>query len=149
MADYFFDSSALVKRYAEEEGTDWVMRVADSEAGHRICIARITGPELISAFFRKVQNGQLLESDAIRATDNFVEDFDGQYVIMEITTGLCESAMSLTRRHGLRAYDAIQLAAALEQRLSMPQLIFVSADDRLNVAAQAEELVVTNPHNDP
>lgn len=149
MADYFFDSSALVKRYAEEVGTDWVMRITGTEAGHRICIARITGPEVISAFFRKVRNGQLPEPDAIRVAENFREDFDGQYVIMEITAGLCDSAMSLARRHGLGAYDAIQLAAALEQRLVMPQLIFVPADDRLNVAAQAEGLVITNPNNDP
>lgn len=149
MADYFLDSSALVKRYAEEEGTDWVMRIADAEAGHRICIARITGPEVVSAFFRKVRNGQLPEPDAIRAVGNFLDDFYGQYVIMEITADLCESAMTLTRRHALRTYDAIQLAAALECRSAMPQLIFVSADHSLNVAAQGEGFTIINPNNDP
>lgn len=34
MADYFFDSSALVKRYVREVGSDWVGQLTDPPAGH-------------------------------------------------------------------------------------------------------------------
>ena len=35
MASYFFDTSALIKLYIEEEGTDEVMNLADNLNGDR------------------------------------------------------------------------------------------------------------------
>lgn len=36
MVAYFFDSSALVKRYARETGTAWVLSVVGPEAAHAL-----------------------------------------------------------------------------------------------------------------
>jgi hypothetical protein len=63
-------------------------------------------------------------------------------------------AMDLSEKHGLKGYDSIQLATALELQTSQSStallpLIFVSADDKLNTAAQAEGLIVENPNNHP
>lgn len=49
MAAYFFDSSAVVKRYVHEMGTAWVLSVTAPTAGHFIYIAHITGVEVVSA----------------------------------------------------------------------------------------------------
>ena len=62
--------------------------------------------------------------------------------------------MKLATKHALRGYDAVQLAAALEANdeslaNGLPPLILVSADTKLNTAAQAEGLVVQNPNNYP
>ena len=56
------------------------------------------------------------------------------------------------RKHGLRAYDAVQLAAALDtgriiSQVESAQLILVSADLDLNAAATAESLKVEDPNN--
>ncbi|NOT59076.1 MAG: nucleic acid-binding protein, partial [Acidobacteria bacterium] len=56
--------------------------------------------------------------------------------------------------HALRGYDAVQLAAALEENdelmsFGLPALTLVSADAELNKAAQAEGLNVENPNNHP
>ena len=40
MADYFFDSSALVKAYIAETGTSWVRTILDDEQ-HRIYISLV------------------------------------------------------------------------------------------------------------
>ena len=61
-------------------------------------------------------------------------------------------AMRLSEAHGLRGYDAVQLAVALElenrfKAQNLSSIIFVSADDNLNSAAQAEGLTVDNPNN--
>ena len=75
MAVYYFDTSALVKRYAQETGTAWVISVTDPIAGHDVYVARITGPEMIAALFRKVRVGDIAQTDATRAAVNFKADF--------------------------------------------------------------------------
>jgi hypothetical protein len=45
MAAYFFDNSAVVKRYVHEMGTAWVLSVTAPTAAHFIYIAHITGVE--------------------------------------------------------------------------------------------------------
>ena len=49
MASYFFDTSALVKRYISEHGSAWVVSTCHRDAGHAILIGRVTSVELISA----------------------------------------------------------------------------------------------------
>jgi predicted nucleic acid-binding protein len=42
MALYFFDSSALVKRYVHERGSGWVRDTTASPRGHLIHISLLT-----------------------------------------------------------------------------------------------------------
>jgi len=51
MAAYYFDTSALVKRYAQETGTVWVRNLTNVVAKHDIYTVRLTGAEMIAAFF--------------------------------------------------------------------------------------------------
>ncbi|MCZ7574883.1 MAG: type II toxin-antitoxin system VapC family toxin [Ardenticatenaceae bacterium] len=114
MAVYYFDTSALVKRYAQEAGTAWVMNLTDPAIGHDIYIVRITGPEMVAALFRKVRTGEITPADAARATANFRTDFRTQYQIVEVTPSVADRAMTFAQQHSLRGYDAVQLAAAVE-----------------------------------
>lgn len=73
---------------------------------------------------------------------------------MDITNQLIEYAALLAEKYALRGYDAVQLAAALEVhqlRIAAQSAPFtlISADDALNVAAQAEGLLVDNPNSHP
>lgn len=70
MSAYFFDSSAIVKRYVDEPGTAWVTSVIDPEAGHDIYICRIAGAEVISAIARRGHRGRfrVQYSDSDKAT---------------------------------------------------------------------------------
>jgi hypothetical protein len=57
-------------------------------------------------------------------------------------------------KHGLRGYDATQLASAFVVHaellaIGVSTLVFLSADGELNDAAQAEQLLVQNPNNHP
>src|SRR5688572_31978513 len=113
MAVYFFDSSAVVKRYVRETGTPWVIGRITPMAGHSIYIARITGVEVVAAIARQGRGGGISAADAATAIGQFRYDFANQYHVIEITAGLVGSAMTLAEAHALRGYDAIQLAAAL------------------------------------
>src|SRR5437763_275966 len=63
-------------------------------------------------------------------------------------------AMRLANTHSLRAYDAVQLAAALHIRrehhdAGFSPVTLISADQALNDAATAEGMAVDNPNNHP
>lgn len=48
MAVYYFDTSALVKRYANEVGTAWIISITDPLVRTDLYTVRLTGPEMIS-----------------------------------------------------------------------------------------------------
>ncbi|MDT4896614.1 MAG: uncharacterized protein QOH25_1691 [Acidobacteriota bacterium] len=151
MPVYFFDSSAIVKRYVKETGTEWIIKLTDPAKLNRIYIASITGVEVVSAISRRARNGDISKAETFDATDQFTLDFYSQYRVLEITYTLINEAMVLAIRFPLRGYDAVQLAAALainERRLllSLPSLTLISADDALNAAAISEGLTVNNPN---
>ncbi len=67
---------------------------------------------------------------------------------------LLAEAMKLANSHGLRAYDAVQLAAAIELHKQwiyggLGGITLVSADQDLNTAATAEGLMVEDPNAHP
>jgi predicted nucleic acid-binding protein len=75
-----------------------------------------------------------------------------QYRVIEITPAVITQAMQLAETHGLRGYDAVQLAAALivqkmRETLGLSALELVSADRDLNDAAAVEALTVDNPNS--
>ena len=70
---------------------------------------------------------------------------------IELTPSVIQRAMSVAETHGLRGYDAVQLAAALEvnaiaRNSGLTSIIFVSADNELNAIATSEGLAVENPN---
>jgi uncharacterized protein len=150
MAVYFLDSSALVKRYISETGSIWISGLFDAALGHRFFVAGITGVEVVAAVTRRARGGSISSADAAATYEQFRRDFQAEYQVLDITGRIIDSGMELAQTHGLRGYDAIQLAAgcAVDRlRLSnnVPPIIFVSADYELNRAASNEKLWVENP----
>lgn len=151
MAVYYLDTSALVKRYAREKGSRWVLNLTDPAIKHGLYTVRLTGPEMLAAFARKVRTGELLSSAARQAAADFRTDWAGQYRVIEVTPLLAGRAMDLVERHNLRGYDAVHLAAAMELqviRLAMrlSAIIFVSGDEDQLKAAAIEGLTTENPN---
>ena len=154
MSSFFCDSSAIAKRYAGESGSAWIIQQTDPESGNAIYLARITVVEVASAITRRMVEGTLSAVDAAAGIANLNHDFIRQYRVVEITKPLVERAVSLVQSHGLRAYDAVQLAALIEinadrASLKLPALTLISADLALNAAATAEGLAVDDPNTHP
>jgi predicted nucleic acid-binding protein len=150
MADYFFDTSALVKRHVKETGSSWVKSLVRARASHRVYIGRITAVEVASAITRRQHAGDLSPAQAGAILGHFRRHLTQRYRIIEPTPALFTEAMLVARKHRLRAYDAVQLTLALEvQRLQrdagLGPLTLVSADQDLNAAAMAEGLPVDDP----
>lgn len=154
MAGFFFDSSATVKRYVRESGTNWTIALFRNSNQNSFYTARITLAEVVSAFSRRLKNQSLSPSQTSKAKMRFRRTFQRKIFKIEIDAILVERAADLAEKYALRGYDSIQLAAALtanDARLSIgaTALTFVCADDKLNDAAKAEGLAVENPNNYP
>ena len=153
-AVYFFDSSALVKRHVHEPGNVWVRSLTRAKAAHTVFIARITAVEVFAAITRRQRGRSLSKAQAGAILGHFRRHLTQRYRILEMTPTLLSNAMHSARTHGRRAYDAVQLAAALEvnrlyQSAGLGPVILVSADRDLNKAAAAEGLSVEDPNMHP
>jgi uncharacterized protein len=147
MAGYFVDSSALVKRYVQEGGTSWVRRLMRRRAGNPIYVARITTVEVTAAVARRRKGRTLTFAKASSILHRLRQHLPRRYTVIEITPALLNNFMRLANANMLRAYDAVQLATALEigqQRLAagFGPVTLVSSDRDLNAAAIAEGIAV-------
>ena len=154
MAAYFFDSSALVKAYIAESGSDWVRSIMDPTAANDVHIVRMTEVEITSAVIRRKRAGTLTSHKAAVALDEFRRDARYEFHLIGIETHLIASAIRSAEAHGLRAYDALQLASALALKnirsdLALSPLILASSDQELNAAARSEGILVEDPNNYP
>jgi len=153
MAIYFLDSSAIAKRYITETGSAWITGLIKSSQIHRVHVVRICGVEVLAGIARRIRMGSLTEHAGRIAAFQFRADFQKMQGIIEISPALVAQAMDLTEKHGLRGYDAVQLASALAVNEGMLDLgssaILVSADLELNTAANAEGLRIEDPNSHP
>lgn len=114
MKAYFFDTSALVKRYILESGSERVIAQCEQNS---ITLSQLTLVEAVTAFCRRARaqnpSQRITESERDRHIRIFRQDTFWQYNIVDVTEPICIRAGNLCRSYKLRAYDAVQLATAL------------------------------------
>jgi predicted nucleic acid-binding protein len=150
MTVVYFDTSALVKRYITELGSDWVSALLEDQSS-TVFTSHLTVIEGVCTFARRQREGMLSSEDFHELVTVFDYDFAYHYNILDVEPVVIETARQLATRHPLRAYDAVQLATVwlLNQdllRTNKPPITFVCADDRLLAIAQTEELLTDNPN---
>lgn len=151
MASYYLDTSALVKRYAQEPGSTWMRALVHPVARHALYTVHLTGPETVAALGRKARMGEMTAANAAYAIRAFRLDWLQRYRVLSVRTVVVERAMDLAEQHNLRGYDAAHLAAALivadvRRRRRLRTLTFVSADINQRQIAAAEGLSVEDPN---
>ncbi|MDZ4767351.1 MAG: type II toxin-antitoxin system VapC family toxin [Chloroflexota bacterium] len=150
MSAYFFDTSALVKRYIPEKGTRWVRSILATSANNDIIVAQITSVEVISAVSARKRAG-LFPTKAASAVRTLLDlHFRAQYVVIDLSPTIVDRAKDLLENHLLRAYDSIQLSTAAESNdalvnRGLPALTFVCADQRLLSVASTIGLIIVDP----
>jgi predicted nucleic acid-binding protein len=142
----FADSSAVVKLYADEDAADEVRALG------AVAVSVLCRVEVPAALWRKHRLGELDATDAQVLGAEFEADFYGddreppRFGVVAVTAGIVDDAARLCAVHGLRAYDAVQLASATAARLADPDLQAVAAFDRaLRRAAAAEGFTLVPP----
>lgn len=139
----FADSSALVKLYADEAGHEQVRALP------LLVISALARVEVPAAIWRKQRMGELDAADAGVLVAAFDADYHGaegappRFVVVTPAAAVLDSAARLTAVHGLRAYDAVQLASGLAVAAADPECgTFAAFDRTLRVAAAAERFTV-------
>jgi len=149
---FFFDTSALVKRYLHEKGSVRVRRLL--QTGDELFYQTFLTPlEITSACYRQHREGRLSSEELSLLLGSYAVHSHSDYLQVPYSESLIGTAGALVSRYPLRALDAIQLASALELRSALPAdsppFIFLSADDRLVRTARQEHLQVENPESFP
>jgi predicted nucleic acid-binding protein len=141
MPRYFFDSSALVKRYHAESGSDKVEQLF-ADASRRILISRLALVEFHSCFARLVRERVISEAQFLRLLERLKSDArNNTFSVAALSGPRLLDASALLATHGLtnsiRALDAIHLATALALHRRSGLGGFVTADKRLLTSATA------------
>ena len=137
----FLDTSALLKRYIIEQGSHYVTQFfTPYRQRSRMFVSELTYVEALAAFARRSPAPPDATSKA------FVADY--QYGMRKILVdrAIIEQAALLAQTHKLRAADAIQLASVLRVAISAPDILLLTADLEMVIAAQTEGLQVENPN---
>jgi predicted nucleic acid-binding protein len=142
VADYYLETSALVKLYVREAGTERLLSIAEPQAGNGLAIVALSPVEFRSALRKRQRIGDVDEASTNRAIAKFERHLSTRYKVAQIEPTVLAMAITLVDRHPLRAYDAIQLAGCIVQRKPS---IFVCADQQLIAAAIAEGLAILDP----
>jgi uncharacterized protein len=129
----FFDTSAFIKRYIEEPGTQKVIdicRQAESLLLSVICL-----PEMISTLNRLVREGKISLAEYQQTRDLILKDFEDAE-ICALTPDVIARTLGCFENNPLRAMDALHLGCAL----TINPDLFVSSDQRQIEAARREGL---------
>jgi len=137
----------LVKLYVRELGTERLLKLTASGQANKFAVLSLSSVEVRSAVRRRERAGEIESAAASRLLANFQRHLEGKFLKQAVTDSVLDVASLLVDRHGLRAYDAVQLSGYLALRTisgtDVP--IFVCADQALLIAAQAEKLAVLDP----
>jgi predicted nucleic acid-binding protein len=124
----FFDTSAFVKRYHREPGSDVVdTAFADKDAIRMISDTSVI--EFSSAFAKKARTGEITDEDFRETIKEMAEDIRSG--VMRLTffgDSDKREAAALIEKHGpsrnLRTLDAIQLAVVKRLGLQVPRHVY-------------------------
>lgn len=144
MTSLFFDTSALVKRYHEESGTDRVDELIE-DAGNDVIVSSLAVVETVSAFRRKVNVGDVTESEMSSLVSAFFRESLDTFVIVSLGESRIRFSFDLILDDDLRTLDSLQLSTGLVVSEEVGDVTFVTADEELAAIAERRGLAVENP----
>lgn len=123
----YLDASALVKLYIVERGSrETIALTAESEMAATSIVSRA---EVVAALAKAARTGVVTQELARNARRQFIGDWP-DLLRVPMTEGLVGRAEGLAWEHGLRGYDAVQLASAVTWQESVGAEIVLATFDR-------------------
>jgi predicted nucleic acid-binding protein len=138
----FIDTSALVKLYIAEPGSER-MREAASR-GEPVAASVLAFAEIHATFARRRREGFLLSTELEQIRRGFADDW-GKLTQIPLGAAVLELVPGLFERHPLRGADAVHLASALLLQEEGLEVTFACSDHQLLEAAAAEGLATLDP----
>lgn len=107
----FFDTSALIKAFYQELGTEMIDKLFLKK--NTIYISELTRIEFKSAFYRRFSNRQVSETDLqviFEDFDEFITKINVE-TLRSVTLKEAENLFNQYHSYGLRTLDALQFAS--------------------------------------
>jgi len=146
LAFYFLDTSALVKLYVQEPGTDRLLPLISDRPDNRFAVLSAAVVEMRSAIRRRERVGDIDTSLATVILESVQSHMETRFIRQTINDSVIDAALEIIDRYALRAYDAIQLAGCLVLcAVTAETFTFVCSDHRLLDAARSEQLRTLDP----
>ena len=152
---FYFDASALAKRYTQENGSDKIDFLFENIPLWHLSCLTIRAMEVFWICVRKKNDGRISNSQFAESTIHLkseVVDALSYFKKIPVSDPLVWNAMDLIETHSLNSVDALVLRSALdtatELRSTDDRLVLVASDQRLLRAACAESLQIFNPEID-
>jgi len=123
----YLDTSALVKRYIRETGTDEVIPLVENAGS--VGSASLTKVEMAAALEKIVRQGWIKRKIALQAWQDFLDQWSS-FTRLNISSGTIERASKLAWEYSLRGYDAIHLACAILWQETLETQITMATFDR-------------------
>ena len=124
----FFDSSAFVKRYVSETGTEAVLNWCDQAT--EIGLSAIALPEIFAAFCRLRREGKIDDTQYRQLKSLLLADIEDA-AICDLTPAVLAQSIASLETNVLRGMDAIHIGSAVALKAD----VFISADQRQREAA--------------
>jgi uncharacterized protein len=146
---YYLETSALVKLYVYEPGTERLLALTTNDQGHRFAIFTLAQVEFRAAIRRRQRNGEIPRSAADELIESFRRHSEGKFLVQPFSESLVDVAFALIDGYALKGYDAMQLAGYIVLRsVSGPEEpTFVCADKALLAAARNEGCPALDPNS--
>jgi predicted nucleic acid-binding protein len=136
----FWDSSAIVPLLVEQAASARAVTWLSDDGG--LALWTLTPVEVASALRRLAREGAIDEAHAHLAEGRMSDIVRAGHLVIDVEP-VKALAVRLLRLHPLRAFDALQLGAALHWAEGQPQeRTLHTLDDRLARAAEREGFVV-------
>lgn len=141
----FFDTSALVKFFHNEESTEVVTELINSQE-NEIWISELVRLEFVSALHRRFRNKEIDEkilNEAIEGFDAEITRFNTEPLSHVIVREAEDMLKRYGKEYGLRTLDALHLGCF--SLISESAWLFVSTDENLCKVAELMGTKIINP----
>lgn len=143
----FFDTSALVKRYYEEQGTETVDSIVEGDDA-TVVVTSLSIVEAVSAFRRKHKAEEISRTAVDELVAVFFEEALAEFAILPMRETLFDRSLDLILDDDLRTLDSLQLSAAFVLRSAVDDVVFVCADEELVAVAEQKGFETIDPAAD-
>ena len=158
----YLDTSALVKLYVEEDGSEDVDTAVRETS--RVATSAVAYPEARATFARLERDEDITSEEHHAAVADL--DADWELIgVLDLTRNLARFCGRLAHKHGLRGFDAVHLGSAaavgvaselkreaarrrVNPEINVEEVFFHAYDERLKRAASHELRIYEPPGDD-
>jgi uncharacterized protein len=149
MPVFYFETSALLKRYRREPGTEVVNLLLREKRDEDLFVtSHLTVLEISSVAARLMAGKVIRRSQYENLLAKFAQDLrNHDFVILPLTSSLVSEAIAVLNQRPLKSGDSIHVATALraEKSVSSDSFLVVSSDREVLAACLKEKLLVLDP----